>query len=107
MRDYTIQNSSLSALPGLLGPHVMDTWSNIINYYNIQLEGNVIMQAGINGTTTTPSLFIVLERSINTTINPNFAWIQKIGHYIINQTYVRIDDQVIDTQYGEWLEIWH
>jgi len=107
MKDYAIQSSTVKDLPNLLGAHVMETWSNLVNYYTLQKEANFIQQQGIVGTEDTPGLYSILERSLNTTANAKFAWIQKIGHYIINQIWVRIDDQIIDKQFGEWLEIWH
>jgi len=36
----------------------------------------------------------------------NFAWIRRIGHYIIDEVGIYIGDQLIDKQTGEWLEIW-
>jgi hypothetical protein len=36
-----------------------------------------------------------------------FAWIKYIGHYIIDYMMIKINDQEIDCQTGEWLQFWH
>lgn len=107
MKDYTIQRSILADLPDLLGPMVIDTWTNIYNYYTLQLQQNMELQSRIAGTNGNIGLTNILERSLNTNVNANFAWIRRIGHYIINQIWIKIDDQIVDKQFGEWLEIWH
>lgn len=33
-------------------------------------------------------------------------WVNSIGHAIINQVQITIGGQCIDTQYGEWMEVW-
>lgn len=48
-----------------------------------------------------------LLKAVNMDSYAKFAWIKKIGHYIIDNVYIKINDQIIDRQYGEWLEIWH
>jgi len=39
--------------------------------------------------------------------NANFAWISKIGFYIIDNVSVTIGGQLMDKHTGEWLNIWH
>ena len=36
-----------------------------------------------------------------------FQWIKNIGNYIIKRTWVSVDNQVIDMQYGEWMDVWN
>ena len=36
-----------------------------------------------------------------------FAWIRRIGYGIINNIEVEIGGELIDRQYGDWLNIWH
>jgi len=36
----------------------------------------------------------------------SFGWINSIGHALIKSTWIEINGQKIDTQYGEWMEIW-
>jgi hypothetical protein len=36
-----------------------------------------------------------------------FAWVRKIGFAIINTIQIEIGDELIDEQYGDWLNIWY
>lgn len=105
MKDWIIQQSILSAIPMLIGETVDITNQNILNYYQNQLITNNNLINSIDGPTS--NLFDILERSLGGGELPRFAWINKIGHYLINQVWIKINDQIIDKQYGEWLEIWH
>lgn len=49
----------------------------------------------------------ILVNSLHAGQAADFAWIQKLGHYMLDYITVKIGDQLIDTHYGEWLEIWH
>lgn len=43
-------------------------------------------------------------------INPkgcNFAWVRRLGHFIIDQANIEIGGHIISRQYGTWLDIWH
>jgi hypothetical protein len=35
-----------------------------------------------------------------------FAWCEKIGHAILNKIEIDIGGQIIDTHYGDWLDVW-
>jgi len=36
-----------------------------------------------------------------------FAWIRRIGHFVIEETELEIGGSCIDKQYGTWLNIWY
>lgn len=36
-----------------------------------------------------------------------FAWVKRIGYAIINRVEIEIGGELIDRQYGDWLNIWH
>jgi hypothetical protein len=36
-----------------------------------------------------------------------FAWVKKIGFAIINTIQIEIGDELIDEQYGDWLNVWY
>lgn len=36
-----------------------------------------------------------------------FRWIRNIGEYIIHKYSLRMDSQLIDEGYGEWIEVWN
>lgn len=35
-----------------------------------------------------------------------FAWVRKIGHFIVQEVELEIGGSQIDKQYGEWLDVW-
>lgn len=39
--------------------------------------------------------------------NLRFRWIDKVANYMIYSASVRVDTNVIDIQYGEWLDVWN
>ena len=45
------------------------------------------------------------ENSINDNIK--FAWIERIGHALIDEIEISIGGQKIDKHYGDWLNIWY
>lgn len=46
--------------------------------------------------------------SLNPNNDPSFAisWVNSIGHALIKKVELEIGGQIIDTQYGMWMEIW-
>lgn len=107
MKDYIIQRSILKDLPSLAIGFVFDVWFAANAYYTGRKLFLTDQLAKINGTNGDISLYSLLERSLNTDLNAKFAWVRKIGHYIIKTLTFKIDDQIIDRQYGEWMEVWH
>ena len=45
------------------------------------------------------------NESIN--INYKFAWVEKLGHSLIDYIDVSIGGELIDRQYGVWIDIWY
>ena len=39
--------------------------------------------------------------------NLRFRWIENISQYIIYKTHIRLDTQLIDELYGEWMDVWN
>ena len=80
----------------------------VTNTY-IQITENVLKiiteleQDITNGT----ALYSPLEKTLLACTPAKFAWIHKIGHYIIDTISIYIGDQLVDIHNGEWLEIWH
>ena len=107
MADYAIQQSTLKDLPGLLSPTVDETHAKILAYYQARRDENDQIINNINGDEDNLGLKAILERSLNTSALARFAWVRRIGHYLIERIWIKIDDQLVDRQYGEWLEIWH
>jgi hypothetical protein len=44
---------------------------------------------------------------LNSNQNAKFAWIKRLGFYIIDNISIYIGGQLIDKQNGEWLNIWY
>ena len=44
---------------------------------------------------------------ITSILGINNKWIDSIGHFIIKEVSIEIGGQIIDRQYGEWMEIWN
>lgn len=109
MKDYIIKNSSLKDIYSILKSDTTydDKFNNIITYYTTRKEHLESLIKRIKGNKNTIGLCNILTKSLNINSRARFAWIKRIGHYIINQICIKINDQEIDTQYGEWLEIWH
>lgn len=54
------------------------------------------------------SLLPTINSINNRTSNlANFAWIHRLGFYMIDYFEFYIDNQTIDRQYGEWMNIWY
>lgn len=47
------------------------------------------------------------ELDILKTPRYDFAWVDKLGHSIIDYVEITIGGQTIDKQYGFWLDVWH
>lgn len=81
----------------------LESKDDLVNYFKNKQDGiNKLIDKLSN-----EGLINILRRGIKNKINPKFAWIRRIGHYLIKSMWIVIGDQSIDRQYGEWLEIWH
>lgn len=107
MKDFIVQNSLFKNLPSLIGPRVNNTYVNILNYYLNLKKYYCDLISRINGEGNHTNILTILRRSLDGGTDARFAWIRRLGHYLIDQMWIKFDDQIIDKQYGEWLEIWH
>jgi len=108
MKDYTIQHSVLKDIPTLIGTDINSTYLNVLNYYINLRKTNRLNYDKISGNDDVTSLSEKLNLAVTSgTVRAKFAWIKKLGHYIINNVTIKIDDQTITTLYGEWIEIWY
>lgn len=83
------------------------TYDNIIEACtNLQNINNAKLDI-LNGTESTDSLIDILENRSQENTVAKFAWIKRLGHYIIKDMYIEIDGEIIDKQNGEWLQIWN
>ena len=103
MKDMIIKKSSLNFLVDI-------DESNIFNLYNKITD---ILKEKYNKYQDEYKKIILLQEHLEYTSIRNcddrakFAWIKYIGHYIIDYMTIKINDQEIDCQTGEWLQFWH
>lgn len=48
-----------------------------------------------------------IEEIINGSSFSKFAWIRRLGHFIIDYVEMEIEGQIIDRHYGMWMNIWY
>lgn len=101
MINIVIDGSLLNGIPELATSTVTETNNNIVNYINTQITNNQNEIANLN------ALLVVLRAGSQGGTAGRFAWIEYLGHYIIDKIEIYIGDQLIDTHYGEWLQFWH
>lgn len=53
--------------------------------------------------------FLAAQNTLTDLQNPNieFAWVDRIGHALINSIEIRIGGHKIDKHYGDWINIWY
>lgn len=113
--DQVILQSSMAPLLNLKGPTNQVTYDNVIAYYNNLLNGynedlEVIKGPGndVNGPNDQEGgllNLIDLRRFPNT--RANFAWIRKLGLFLIDHVAIFVGGQLIDKHSGEYLFIKH
>ena len=84
-------------------------WKDTEVYKIVELDNliNYLSEMATINTFQASELKKILSIFNNSGYNAKFAWIKNIGHYLINELKIYIGGQLIDTQYGEWLHIWH
>jgi len=108
IKYYTLLQTILKDYPKLLRATVKLTNTAMIDYTNAKITETNTLLDNINGTGMNPvGILARLQNALNVGSAANFAWIRKIGHYIINYVSIQFNDQVIDTQSGRWLDLNH
>jgi len=77
-------------------PFIGDKSFNSINSITFDREGDLINKMYL--------------RVILNTVDPlgsNFAWVKRIGHFIVRQLDLQMGGTIVDRQYGVWLDIWY
>jgi hypothetical protein len=71
------------------------------------------MTVGIDKSIKTQNYFFTILKNAeaeyldNKDTNIKFAWVNKVGHAILDVLELHIGGQKIDRQFGDWLNIWH
>ena len=89
---------------------------SIVSLFDTGSNPNDIFKAmsiGINKSIKTQKFYydqvLATKVILDDLTNPNirFAWVDRIGHAIMDQIEVRIGGHKIDRHYGDWLNIWY
>lgn len=107
MKDITVRNSIFQPLLNLKSNVIATTHARLLDYHEdllIDLENQLVK---LEGDSSTQSLTDRLENTLNGGLPANFAWVKKLGHYILEHVRIVIGGQEIDRHTGEWLEVWH
>lgn len=94
IKDMIIKKSIFYKLNDLKKDNIKDTVCAIKEYFNI-------LKNRVNKYDDLKEIIARIGKK------PKFAWIRNIGHYIIKCIRVKMNDQLIDNRYGEWMFIWH
>ncbi len=105
-----IFNSNSSNMEVLL----LNTEESLVNGNNITKEAlNINMLNIINNSIKVQKYFynkyneyVKLQQEYNSA-NLKFAWVEKLGHQIIDYVEVKIGGETIDKHYGIWFEVWN
>ena len=81
-----------AVLQMIIGPFYPGMQSFYLIGYDLLVEKQTIYQSFVNGT--------YIERY-------EFAWVEELGHSIIDKLDVKIGNQIIDTHTGDWFIIWN
>ena len=94
-------DSNISIICDLITPDIAASHNAILDYFLCKKKD---LCNKINALNDVKDL---ISRSEFNNCRASFAWIPRVGHYIIEYIEIEIGRQVIDTHYGEWLDIWN
>lgn len=103
--------SGVSTLPPFEGTSLLEVSSNYTGDDKEVLMS--YLNAGIASNKTIISYYDAIVQQKRDDLadaessNIKFAWVDRIGHAIIDSVEIEIGGQVIDKQYGNWINIWY
>lgn len=89
---------------------------SIANTFNVSSDPDEIFKAltiGINKSIITQeyyyNIFLTSNKNLEDAENNNilFAWVDRVGHAIIESLEVKIGGHKIDRHFGDWLNVWY
>lgn len=112
LMDHIINLSQLGDIVPLFKATITSTSDVLLNYYATEKSNSIDMIDKIHPYTLTSvkgsikySTLEDIVRNVYDKKPVNFAWIQEIGHYILDSATLMIGDAVIDKFTGEFLHI--
>ena len=89
---------------------------SIVDSFPTDTDKTIVFDAlsiGIDKSVKTQNFFFLdlkTKRQANSDEQNNnllFAWVNRVGHALLEQLEIRIGGTKIDRQYGDWLNIWY
>jgi hypothetical protein len=103
MKDIIIQASTLNPIFDVKEANVQATFEKMVQIITDNRQENQDLLDRLTGVDGSESLIDQLESTLNGGQPAKFSWIKYIGHYLIEFITIRINDQIIDKQTGEWM----
>jgi hypothetical protein len=113
LMNHVVVLSALGNIVSLFKSTIDATSENLIDYYTTEKNHSLelidkIRPYSVQATVNKSSYIKYSEledivRNVYENKGVNFAWIHEIGHYIIDDVRLMIDDMVVDTLTGEFL----
>lgn len=50
---------------------------------------------------------VYLQVELPTLNNTDSSWVENVGHVLIDEVTIEVGGQIIDKQYGDWLQVWN
>ncbi len=98
---FTFSEVSMGSVVARFGPG--DDKNTVFSALSVALDKSI----------KTQNFFFItlrdLEQQLLDDMNPNikFAWVERVGHAIIEEIEVKIGGYTIDRHFGDWLNIWY
>jgi hypothetical protein len=112
--DMYIFDNTMSDINYILGnlkeKLINDIENNIINNYNIKLILKIVVNALNTSGLVKKYFFSKVQKKYNLdtdaqSYHAKFAWVEKLGHAIIDRVDINIGGERIDRHYGDWMNI--
>lgn len=89
-----------------------DIANNLENNYTIQKILNIVKYAMETSKLVKKYFFQKIQKKHKLELDANstyakFAWVEKLGHAIIDHVDINIGGERIDRHYGDWMNIWY
>ena len=105
---YLIGNPQITFFKSIYRRHTNFSIESIQSTFdgNIDFGNKVVASVARNGDLIHQIILEVDLPQITATGGSSISWVNSIGHALIEYVDLEIGGQLIDRQYGEWLEIW-
>ena len=85
---------------------IEQTFTGVLDFNQKRIVSTINRQGDLLAGITIEIDLPIMEGKNSTNTN-SLYWVRSIGNYIIDNVQLEIGGQIIDTVYGEWMEIWN